>query len=291
MDAGFHSDQLQKHCRVCGGNLNRYRVKYDCSKSSEKLLLTFGITIVSDDKNIHPTEFCHSCFNVIGRCTKAKETKEPYQHTTQLFQWAEHSEPCFVCKHFTQIRRGGRRKKSHIGRPPKVNIHAAIRHIKSVAPESFQVSIDHSRINLPPYKSTINISDLKCPLCAKVVDSPVFISVCNNLVCSECCCKALEESEKLLCPCCQGDHFKVDFSHINKPLPLVMKLLSSLEVTCDICKRKILPVHIATDIYESHTSKSRLFKGVRQNSPLEINRAQSPSSIYKWRTIVSSAQC
>ena len=122
-------------------------------------VLTFGITIASDYKNIHPTEFCYSCFNVIVRCTKAKETKEPYQHTIRLFQWMEHSEPCFVCKHFTQVSRGGRRKKSHIGRPPKVNIHAAIRHIKSVAPESFQVSIDHSRINLPP----INISDLKCP--------------------------------------------------------------------------------------------------------------------------------
>ena len=160
MDDGFHSDQLLKHCRVCGGNLNRYRVKYDCNKSSEKLLLTFGITIASDDKTIHPTEFCHSCFNVTARSTKAKDKKEHYKHTTRLFQWSPHSGWCFVCERFTQVSKRGRHTKSHTGLAPKVSLHTTIKHKSSVTPESFHVSIDQSRITLPPSKTAVDISDM-----------------------------------------------------------------------------------------------------------------------------------
>lgn len=77
-----------------------------------------------------------------------------------------------------------------------------------------------------------------CPLCSKVVESLILISACNNMVCSRCCSKALEEGGKLVCPCCGGDHMK-DFSHINKPPLAMLKLLNKLEINCDRCSRRV----------------------------------------------------
>ena len=66
--------QLDILCRVCGGRLQRAKKRapiHKCTNNLEGLQGTFGISVGSDDPDIHPGSFCNQCFAALKRQTTA----------------------------------------------------------------------------------------------------------------------------------------------------------------------------------------------------------------------------
>ena len=99
----FHLDQLEKCCRVCGNRLRTTKGKgraFDCSAHASQLLETFSLDVSDDSKEIHPLQFCFSCYGTIRRKVAAVKKGLPYTspalHNT--FTWTTHSINCSVSK-------------------------------------------------------------------------------------------------------------------------------------------------------------------------------------------------
>ena len=93
---------LNKHCRVCGGRLNRAKAKkqavYACLEHKKDLLETFSIDVVLDTPDIHPQKFCNSCYSACMRQSTSASKGFPYQHAIDVFRWEPHQDhECMVC--------------------------------------------------------------------------------------------------------------------------------------------------------------------------------------------------
>ena len=86
-----HSQALQKLCRLCGENINRYRVTYSCQAKKDDLCKAFQLNIDNDSDNVHPPNFCDSCYAIMVRKIKAIQDKKPYIQSLNIFSWSEHS--------------------------------------------------------------------------------------------------------------------------------------------------------------------------------------------------------
>ena len=89
----YHQLQLDKHCRVCAQQLQKYRLKYECGKCTEELA-QFGVNTALDSKVVHPSHLCHLCYvtakNILNGKTKYT--------TTVPFDWTSHTQTaCKVC--------------------------------------------------------------------------------------------------------------------------------------------------------------------------------------------------
>lgn len=121
---------------------------------------------------------------------------------------------------------GGQNKKNAKGRgrPAGETPRAVIHHIQSVAPPSpLPDNAD------PQFLSSPTITKLFCPICHKVAIQPVELA-CNNIICSVCCCKAIQTSGSLNCPCC-SDHLLGSLT-VRPPSSLFMSLRNDLLVKC-----------------------------------------------------------
>ena len=177
-DPEFHEKELNRHCRVCAGDVeNTYT--YTCHEETNKTLLqNFGIDVDKDQPNIHTKVFC-SCY-----CTKATQYSECAESALKVYQWTPHTEPsssCEACCFFKkQKKEGDQRRRKNRGRPrsqPVVNrILLDATHIQSYkasSPLSFLPS------------TTVPLDNLQCRLCSCIIDQPVQAS-CRKLVCSAC---------------------------------------------------------------------------------------------------------
>ena len=125
------------------------------------------------------------------------------------------------------------------GRPATIGTRSAVDHIHSIAPPSFFPTNDTSAREITqPDSNSVITAELVCKLCTKILDQPIQLTECNNLVCMKCLCKVLEESGLLLCPCCSGDHLR-DFSILIFPTSVVMTVLGNHKVSCSLCKNSI----------------------------------------------------
>ena len=60
-DMEFHKKELQRHCRVCAGLLDK-KYAYTCQEQTNKLLLQkLGIDVDEDQPDVQPKLFCQSC--------------------------------------------------------------------------------------------------------------------------------------------------------------------------------------------------------------------------------------
>ena len=241
----FHLEEIQKHCRVCGRRLKHFRVSYSCQKRSEELSQAFGLTISDDMPDTHPASFCHGCYTVLMRSQKARAADKQYAPSLEVFSWAQHmvDGQCTIYEHLSGTAAGGRRaKKRRSGCPPLISVTSAINHLYTTAPASFFPTA-HSlpRVSIPSSTNLVQEGDLLCQLCSTLVDRPVHLMMCNNLVCMTCLCRALEEAVEFRCPCCDEEHIH-DNSTMIPPAPVVMKVLGSFLVSCDICHGSILTV-------------------------------------------------
>ena len=92
-------EQLQRHCRVCGGRLNKAKGKvqpvYSCIDHSEDLQTIVGVYPHSEDKSTFPSNFCNQCRVRLVRAKKAREDSLPFQSIVPM-EWCPHEENCKV---------------------------------------------------------------------------------------------------------------------------------------------------------------------------------------------------
>jgi len=77
-------------------------------------------------------------------------------------------------------------------------------------------------------------TSLLCHLCSEVVSQPVELE-CESLVCASCCCRWIQVSRSVECPCCY--RHQLDDTTINLPSVVVLDLLGTLRLSCNRCSR------------------------------------------------------
>ena len=163
--ADYHKEVLDKHCRVCAKPLSRFKVSYRCADWSAALEKAFGLAVNTDNPDVHPSSFCHGCYNVLTRSRKAEEENRVYTPTVKLFSWRAHTEDgCTPCDHFKKVSCGGRPRKLKIGRPSTTSTHSAITHLYTIAPPSLLHPSDQA-VAAYSHTSSLTTSDLVCQLC------------------------------------------------------------------------------------------------------------------------------
>ena len=126
-----------------------------------------------------------------------------------------------VCDHLSTISKtkgGGKNKKKQQGRPSKENIYDVTRHIHTITPPA---------ITSPITTSSELATTLQCPICADILCQPIELS-CGSLVCSQCCCKWLQFSQKLDCPCCYSHQLSTET--IKTPNSVILGLFEKRQV-------------------------------------------------------------
>ncbi len=87
--------ELQKHCRVCGGRLNKTKGKvqpvYFCADHSEHLKAIAGIDTQCEDGSTFPGKLCNQCHVKLGRAIKASKDGVPFKPIIPL-EWSPHGE-------------------------------------------------------------------------------------------------------------------------------------------------------------------------------------------------------
>ena len=232
--AEYHQDEFKKFCRVCGERISRNRVSFSCRQQADNKAQTFGVFCRDDCPDVHLPFICHGCFSVTQRSKAAAEEDKQYHHTVETFSWISHTpDECTICEHFEKVSTGGRPKKKH----RKPSIRSAVDHIRSIAPPSFPINDTPARKVTQLGSNSAITAERACKLCGMILDQPIQLTECNNLVCMNCLCTALEEREGLLCPCCSGDHLR-DFTLIH-PTSVIMTVLGNHTVSCSLCKKNI----------------------------------------------------
>ena len=70
---------------------------YTCLDHKEDLLATFGGDVCVDTPDVHPQNFCNSCYSACKRRSRAASKSVPYHHSIDIFCWEEHKESaCMV---------------------------------------------------------------------------------------------------------------------------------------------------------------------------------------------------
>ena len=100
-DLDFHTDNLSKYCRICGGRLQKAKSKtaaptHPCSGNRDCLWSTFKVDINTDDSQIHPARFCNRCWAATQKHRMAFENGKEYQCSISPFLWEEHNSQCKV---------------------------------------------------------------------------------------------------------------------------------------------------------------------------------------------------
>ena len=221
--ASFHQNELQKYCRVCGKLVSRNRVIFSCEQHKD---IIWSLGLWGQTRN--------PSYNVLMRWKKATESGRQYQPSVEVFSWKAHSQDqCTICQHFNSTSIGGRpKKKRNPGRPATISTRRLIDHAISVAPPSFFTS--DTPTSVCESGNAAVSTDLLCPLCSRLLDRPVQLTVCNKLVCLSCLHERLEESGELICPCCNTDHV-IDSSTVVSPTSIVVTILGNHKITCTLC--------------------------------------------------------
>ena len=98
-----------------------------------------------------------------------------------------------------------------------------IGHLKSITPPP----LPSEDLN-PQFLHSSLTKKLTCPICLGVVNRPVLS--CKHIICSDCCCRTIEHTLSVQCPCC-SDHL-LSSSTVHLPSPLLLSLLSDLLLSC-----------------------------------------------------------
>ena len=77
----FHNSQLSDHCRVCGKYCARDTM-YSVSENVTALKAGFGLPVERDRLEVHPQQFCHSCY-----CSMKRASSAAGPRATRLIYW------------------------------------------------------------------------------------------------------------------------------------------------------------------------------------------------------------
>ena len=189
-----HALALLKLCRLCGGNISKYRVSYRCTDYIDEIKKGFGIDVLKDMDEVHPESFCDCCYASLQRKMKAVEECRVMLTYLKPVKWGEHvNEDCETCKRCDSVRKGGRPKKGrkNRGKPAADSCHTIIEHIRKLEspslynnPESFTINSENQLLNLSKEEYT-------CIICNNTLNNPVITS-CSILTCVPCIVKSIE---------------------------------------------------------------------------------------------------
>ena len=228
-----HIHNVLKLCRVCGGNVHKYRVLYKCRDHATSLMKALSINVNSDHSEIHPPNFCDRCNSAIRRKLRALDDGRVMNLSVEPILWYEHNNECDTCKRCNEMKMGGRPKKDGKNRgAPVHNSYINIcMHIHKIA----MPKLYHTDIRLHATQ-TISLaqSDFMCSICCKVLNSPLRLS-CNHLVCRSCLQTRIETSKSTQCPSCDKYHLLTctDITTIDS---VHYKVISSLHTICNQCE-------------------------------------------------------
>ena len=94
----YHLDQLKKHCRICGGRLNKAKGRVQrvhfCAEHSTALQTFVGIPRAEEESTVSGV-FCNPCFLKLQRVDKASLDVVPSNSLVAL-EWEPHQEDCKV---------------------------------------------------------------------------------------------------------------------------------------------------------------------------------------------------
>ena len=96
----YHQDQLHKHCRICGGRLNKAKGKaqpvYSCTGHSLDLQDFVGAPSNSTkEEGTFPSRFCNICYTRLRKVKKASKDGLPF-HPIVAMEWSPHLDGCRV---------------------------------------------------------------------------------------------------------------------------------------------------------------------------------------------------
>lgn len=105
--------------------------------------------------------------------------------------------------------------------------------MQDIAPASF-----FPQSSIPSYNhSILHTLNIECAICTQVPERPLELA-CGSIVCAACCCKWVQISCDLTCPCCHTS-MPVD-KHLQRPSEVTMSVLGSLVVDCNKgCNRSV----------------------------------------------------
>ena len=85
----------------------------------------------------------------------------------------------------------------------------------------------HLLFHLSQHPFVMLATTLQCTICADILCQPIELS-CGSLVCSQCCCKWLQFSQKLDCPCCYSHQLSTET--IKTPNSVILGLFEKRQV-------------------------------------------------------------
>ncbi|XP_062518565.1 V(D)J recombination-activating protein 1-like [Corticium candelabrum] len=224
-----HILSLRELRRSCGSRFNREDRRYKCLNHKDRILQLYKIDVGTDDVSVHPTNFCVCCHLAMHRFTKRQGASVL---VPLCREWMPHSENCNTCSSCQQQKKGERLpktvKKNRLvpTGQPAIKLTDLIRQIETVAPEALNQAIQLS--NFIQSESLVPVDLFECPVCEKVVNSPVEFQ-CNHLVCKKCAIQHLHQSPLYDCPQCQ---LSINKEHLKSPSAITLASLASLQITC-----------------------------------------------------------
>ena len=97
-DGGLHSTALENLCRICGKLLISHRVTHCCTDYPNQLVVTFGVTITSDNPKIHPPTLCNNCYLAMRESENRQKKGKSYTCSIHVTEWREHTiTNCCTC--------------------------------------------------------------------------------------------------------------------------------------------------------------------------------------------------
>ena len=89
-----HSEQLARHCRVCGRKLSKSKgrsTSYSTIDHQEVLLACFGVDVSHDDTELHPPKFCNCCYATAKQHMRRSSSMIPHRHSIVPMNWTPHT--------------------------------------------------------------------------------------------------------------------------------------------------------------------------------------------------------
>lgn len=144
--------------------------------------------------------FTHNTFLMLVRMSSTK-LRQRGTNTRLFLLWVgvNSDSSCYVCQHFDALSKGGRPKKVRhaTGRPANNSPRYCAQTIRAIAPSAF-VSTHHTTPSICEDHAVVDLRQLQCPICCEVLQCPVELVDCHNVVCAECYCSWLQYSNDKL---------------------------------------------------------------------------------------------
>ena len=222
-----HTELLTKHCRICANKLGR--VAYNSVKYSTLLEEAFDVSVAKDQPEVHPAKFCNRCYLTAQRVSKSNQENKYTETSCRSFEWTRNSdENCNFCSTVEDKQLGGRPNKRRSGGRPSL----IIQHVKAVAGKRLN---EGNKLNPELFvePESVDISNLLCCVCNKVVDCPLEVS-CGHLISLDCCITSIRDRTEFCCPSCDCNS-SVDVASFTRVTPVVQQLLEGLQLHCPVC--------------------------------------------------------